>query len=62
MSSATAIAKLHSPVKELVEGATKEGSAEFGKSEKDKAEVTEWIERVAAGEAAKPENLKVLDF
>ncbi|THH01578.1 hypothetical protein EW026_g1163 [Hermanssonia centrifuga] len=61
MSSTTAIAKLHSPLKELVEGATKEGSAEFGKSEKDKAEVTEWIERVAAGEAAKPENLKGLD-
>ena len=56
MSAAAAIAKLHSPLKELVAGVA---DAHHGKSEKDKAEVTEWIENVAAGQVGKPETLKV---
>lgn len=53
------VAKLSSPLKELVTGATQDGSSDFGKNEKDKAEVSEWIERIASGEAAKAESLKV---
>ena len=52
----TTIAKLHSPLKELVSTVA---DADYGKSEKDKAEVTEWIEKVAVGEVIKPEGLKV---
>lgn len=55
----SAVAKLQSPLKELVTGAAQDGSADFGKNEKDKKEVEEWIEKVAGGDAAKPENLKV---
>ena len=40
-------------------GAAQDGSSAFGKNEKDKAEVEEWIEKVASGEVAKPDNLKV---
>ena len=55
MSAVAAIAKLHSPLRELVAGVA---DAHHGKSEKDKAEVTEWIENVAAGQAVKPDSLK----
>lgn len=58
MSSAS-IAKLHSPLKELVASASHEGGALLGTSEQDKAEVAEWIEKVAAGEAVKPASLQV---
>ena len=54
----SAVTKLQSPLKELVTGATQDGSAEFGKNEKDKKEVEEWIEKAAGGEFAKAEVLK----
>ena len=56
MSAAASISKLHSPLKELVSSVA---DAQHGKSEKDKAEVSEWIEKVAAGEAVRPDGLKV---
>ena len=56
MSAVTAIAKLHSPLKELVSTVS---DAHHGQSEEDKAEVTQWIEKVAAGDAVKPDGLKV---
>ena len=59
MSVQTALAKLPSPLKDLVTGAAQDGSEDFGKSEKDKAEVAEWIDKVAQGDVAKPENFKV---
>ena len=59
MSVQAALAKLPSPLKDLVTGAVQGGSEDFGKSEKDKAEVTQWIEKIAEGSVAKPENLKV---
>ena len=55
----SSVSKLHSPLKELVVGAAQDGSSDFGKNEKDKAEVEEWIEKAASGEVAKPDNLKV---
>lgn len=55
----SAISKLHSPLKELVAGATQDGSNDFGQNEKDKAEVSGWIEKIADGAVAKPDNLKV---
>ena len=59
MSVQTALAKLPSPLKDLVTGAAQDGSEDFGKSEKDKAEVAEWIDKVAQGDLARPENFKV---
>ncbi|ETW81567.1 hypothetical protein HETIRDRAFT_318800 [Heterobasidion irregulare TC 32-1] len=61
MSSAAAVSKLQSPLRDLVLGATQDGSQDFGKSEKDKTEVTGWIEKVAQGDIVKPEALKDLD-
>ena len=59
MASTTAVAKLPVPLRDLVANAATDGSSDFGKSEKDKAEVTEWIEKIAEGEVVKPQNLKV---
>lgn len=55
----SAVSKLHSPLSQLVAGATQDGSSDFGKNEKDKAEVNEWLEKIAAGEVVKQERLKV---
>ena len=59
MSVQAALAKLPSPLKDLVSAAAHVGSEDFGKSEKDKAEVAQWIDKVAQGDVAKPENFKV---
>ena len=56
MSVAASIAKLHSPLRDLVSTVA---DAHHGKSEKDKAEASEWIEKVAAGNAVKPEGIQV---
>ncbi|EKM51492.1 uncharacterized protein PHACADRAFT_149923 [Phanerochaete carnosa HHB-10118-sp] len=58
MSVAASIARLHSPLKELVSSVA---DAHHGKSEKDKTEVSEWIEKVAAGDAVKADGLRDLD-
>ena len=65
MSSAAAVlSKLPEPLHSLVLGAVEEGdaSSDFGKSEKDQAEVVSWVERVAEGSITKPENVKVSEF
>jgi aminoacyl tRNA synthase complex-interacting multifunctional protein 1 len=62
MSSQAAISKLPSPLKELVLSAVQDDVQAFGTTEKDKAEVMEWIEKVAAGDVGKPETLQVYDF
>ncbi|OBZ71316.1 tRNA-aminoacylation cofactor arc1 [Grifola frondosa] len=61
MASKAAIVKLPSPLRDLVTGAAQEGSPDYGKSEKEKVEVADWIEKVAQGDVAKPERLKDLD-
>lgn len=59
MSSAAALAKLHDPLRTLVTTSAEAGSPAYGQSEKDQAEVAEWIEKISAGDAVKPEALKV---
>ena len=59
MSVQAALAKLAPPLRDLVAAAAQDGSEDFGKSEKDKAEVAQWIDKVAQGDVAKAENLKV---
>ncbi|KZT73811.1 nucleic acid-binding protein [Daedalea quercina L-15889] len=61
MASTAALAKLPVALRDLVTNATVDGSSDFGKSEKDKAEVTEWIDKIAVGEIVRPQNLKDLD-
>lgn len=57
-ASQSALLKLHSPLKELVAGAVQEGSPDFGRTEKDQADVAGWIEIVAAGNQVKPDTLQ----
>ena len=59
MSSPAALAKLQDSLRSLVAGSAEAGSSSFGQSEKDQAEVAEWIEKIAAGEVVKPEALQV---
>ena len=59
MASTAALTKLPTPIRDLVANAAPDGASDFGKSEKDKAEVTQWIEKIAEGSVAKPESLKV---
>ncbi|KAI0372123.1 nucleic acid-binding protein [Pilatotrama ljubarskyi] len=61
MSASAALTKLPSPLRDLVVGAAQDGSEDFGKSEKDKAEVADWIDKVARGDVAKPDNFKDLE-
>ncbi|KAH8104556.1 nucleic acid-binding protein [Cristinia sonorae] len=61
MSSVAALAKLQDPLKALVTGSAEAGSPAYGQSEKDQAEVAEWIEKISAGEVVKPESLKDLE-
>ena len=56
------LSSLQPPLRDLVAGAAQDGAKDFGVSEKDKAEVTAWIERVAHGTVAKPESLKVRPY
>lgn len=59
MSAAASLGKLQAPLRDLVIGATEDGSQDFGKSEKEKADIAEWIDKVAQGEVTRVENLKV---
>lgn len=61
MASQKAIQKLQSPLKELVLGALPNGATDLGSSEKDKAEVEGWIEKIAQGDINKPDGLKVCE-
>ncbi|KAK7689993.1 hypothetical protein QCA50_006635 [Cerrena zonata] len=61
MAAQASITKLHSPLKELVAAASADITSAFGRTEKDQAEVAEWVANVAAGTTAKPESLKDLD-
>ena len=61
MSSSAALAKLQDSLRSLVTGSAEEGSPAYGKSEKDQAEVADWIEKISTGDVAKAESLKVRD-
>ncbi|KAI0320201.1 nucleic acid-binding protein [Amylostereum chailletii] len=61
MSVEAAIAKLHSPLRDLVTGAAQDGAQDFGRTEKDKTEVAQWIEKVAQGNIANPDSSKDLE-
>ena len=64
MSFQASLAKLSSPLKALVTGAIQleNGSGDTGKSDKDEADVIEWIEKVAQGDIVKLSGIKVRLF
>lgn len=53
--SDTSIQKLPSPLKDLV----LRGTPELGKTDKDKADVAEWIEKIVQSDIVKPAGIKV---
>ena len=59
MSVQAALAKLPSPLKDLVFSASQDAATLAGKTEKDQAEVVEWIDKVGQGDVAKEEGFKV---
>lgn len=59
MASSASLDILPSPLKDLVLGACTQTDA-YGSNEKDKAEVTEWIQKVAKGDIAQPSSSKVM--
>jgi aminoacyl tRNA synthase complex-interacting multifunctional protein 1 len=59
MALEVALSKLASPVKDLALSVTQNASLYVGESDKDKAEVVGWIERVAQGDLVKEDALKV---
>ena len=59
MSAQATLAKLTPLLRDLVSAAALDGSESFGKSEKDKVEVAQWIDKIAQGDIAKAENLEV---
>lgn len=58
MSVQAHLSRLPDPVRDLVLAVSK-SAEEYGKSEKDKAEVFDWLSKVAQGDIAKPSAAKV---
>ncbi|KAF5369574.1 hypothetical protein D9758_002684 [Tetrapyrgos nigripes] len=61
MSFQDSLAKLNSPVKDLVQSVAQKEYALEGKTDEDKDEVVKWIDKVAKGDVIKAENFKSLD-
>ncbi|KAJ3731104.1 hypothetical protein DFJ43DRAFT_1081449 [Lentinula guzmanii] len=61
MAFEDSVSKLNSAVKDLVTSVTKDDASLSGKSDKDQAEVAQWIEKVGQGDIVKPDNFKDLD-
>lgn len=59
MSFNAAVANLSPSVKELVISVTENGVRHVGQSEKDQAEVTEWIEKAAQPDVVAEASLQV---
>lgn len=60
MASNASLSILPSPLRDLVAAAAPRDE-DFGANEKDKAEVSDWILKVAKGEIAQPSSVKDLD-
>lgn len=59
MSSADAFSKLSSPLRELVVGSAQQDQQQLGASEKDRADITQWVEKAAQVDLVKPDALQV---
>ncbi|KAJ4482146.1 hypothetical protein J3R30DRAFT_3852636 [Lentinula aciculospora] len=61
MSFENSVSKLNTVVKDLVASTATNDSSLTGKSEKDQAEIVQWIEKVGQGDLVKLDNLKYLN-
>ncbi|KAF8827661.1 hypothetical protein HHX47_DHR4000199 [Lentinula edodes] len=61
MSFEDSVSRLGSAIKDLVASAAKDDPSLAGKSEKDQAEVVQWIEKVGQGDIVKADNFKDLN-
>jgi aminoacyl tRNA synthase complex-interacting multifunctional protein 1 len=59
MTSNDAFSKLQSPLRELLVGSVQQDQQQLGISEKDKADVAQWIEKAAQADLARPDALPV---
>lgn len=62
MSFQPAVAKLSTPVKELVLAVTENGIRHIGESAEDQADVTEWIEQAVKPDFVSEANLQVCEI
>ena len=62
MAFQAVVAKLSTPVKELVITVTENGTRYLGESPNDQTEVTEWIERAGKTDLVTEINLQVCGF
>ena len=60
MSFQAAIARLNQPLNDLVQSTLRDVVHASGKSDKDQAEVVQWIDMVAQGDIVKPGSLTVI--
>lgn len=59
MSSTDVFSKLSSPLRELLVGSAQQDQQQLGVSEKDQADIAEWIEKAVQEDFAKPDALPV---
>jgi len=59
MSSADVFSNLFYPLRELLVGSVRQDQRQLGVSEKDKADITQWIEKAAQPDFVKPDALPV---
>src|SRR5260221_10116312 len=59
MSSPDAFSPLSSPLRELVVGSAQQDQQQLGASEKDQADIAQWVEKVAKVDFVKPDALQV---
>jgi len=59
MSSTDAFSSLSSPLRELLVGFTQQDQQQQGVSEKDRADIAQWVEKAARADFVKPDDLQV---
>ena len=59
MSSTDAFSPLSSPLRELVVGSAQQDQQQLGASEKDRADIAQWVEKAAQVGFVKPDALQV---
>lgn len=59
MSSTNPFSPLSSPLRELVVGSAQQDQQQLGASEKDQADIAQWVEKAAQVHFVKPDALQV---
>jgi hypothetical protein len=61
MSSTDAFSSFSSPLRQLLVGFTQRDQQQLGVSEKDSADIAQWVEKAARADFVKPDDLQVCD-